>query len=118
MLLALLVVSAKLILDTRWRGRWRTLSLMAKCLILSLLLHALLGALFTAWQVRTSLAGLIARPAVAKVSLVTRSSGSGSPARPRSVGKTSMVMAIAGVTRPAGTRPGQRTIMGTRTPPS
>jgi hypothetical protein len=70
--LALLVLLLKLASDERWRARWRPLSLMIKCLLLSVMAHALLMALLAFWQVTTSLEGLLDTPGSVKVSLVSR----------------------------------------------
>jgi hypothetical protein len=47
----------------------RRLSLIMRCLLASALLHLLLLALFTVWQVHTSLSGLFRRPGGVKVAL-------------------------------------------------
>lgn len=77
LLLALLIIALLLLRDTRFRKRWIALSLLMQCLLLSVLLHALLAALFTAWHVKTRLEGLMDADGGTRVALVSRSPGSG-----------------------------------------
>jgi len=77
LLLALLIIALLLLRDTRFRKRWIALSLLMQCLLLSVLLHALLAALFTAWHVKTRLEGLMDSDGGTRVALVSRSPGSG-----------------------------------------
>ena len=49
---------------------------------------------------------------------MTRPSGGATPAAARAVANRSIVTAGSWLTVPAGTRPGQRTMQGTRKPPS
>ncbi|MFG0328818.1 MAG: hypothetical protein ACF8PN_02860 [Phycisphaerales bacterium] len=55
LLLLLLLLLRRFATNDVWRDRWRKLSLLAKCLILSLLAHALLMLLLAAWQVSPAL---------------------------------------------------------------
>lgn len=71
-LLALLLALLRRISSSpAWQQRWRTLSLLARCIIASLLLHALLAAVFAAWQVKTSLDDMLRTGSGAKVRLVS-----------------------------------------------
>lgn len=63
--------------DEDLRKRWRRLSLIAKCLILSLIMHALLGMLFTVWYVSGEVGELIrGQGGGTRVALVSRGVGS------------------------------------------
>lgn len=55
-LAALLLLLWSLLRDLFVRGRWRTLHLLTKCVLISVFLHALLAALFTIWTVGSELA--------------------------------------------------------------
>ncbi len=76
-LLALLALLRKITTDDRWKARWRKLGLLAKCLIISGLVHMLLLALLTVWQVSNNLDGLFNTPGGSKVTLVSSSVGGG-----------------------------------------
>ncbi|MCB9840156.1 MAG: PD40 domain-containing protein [Phycisphaeraceae bacterium] len=76
LLLLLLLLLRRFLRDEDLKRRWRTLSLLAKCLILSLLLHALLAALFTVWYVSGTLGGALRSAGGTRVALVSRSVGS------------------------------------------
>ncbi len=73
--LVLLALLARLANDERWRARWRALSLMTQCVMLSLLAHLLLMTLFAAWKVTTSLEGLMRAGGGQKVALTTSAGG-------------------------------------------
>ncbi len=75
LLLLLLALLRRAAVNPVWQRRWKTLSLMAKCLLISLLAHILLAALLTAWQVTTSLEGLLDRDGGNRVTLVSNSIG-------------------------------------------
>lgn len=75
LLLGLLALLRKLTTDERWKARWRRLGLMAKCLIVSGLVHMLILMLLTLWQVSTNLDGLFGAPGGSKVTLVSSSVG-------------------------------------------
>ncbi|MFI4872272.1 MAG: hypothetical protein ACIARQ_10715 [Phycisphaerales bacterium JB061] len=77
LLLALLALLRKLTTDERWKARWRRLGLMAKCLIVSGLVHMLILMLLTLWQVSTNLDGLLGSPGGSKVTLVSSAVGGG-----------------------------------------
>ncbi len=55
LLALLLLLLRRLAGDARLRTAWRRLSLLARCVLVSLLIHALLLALFTVWHVTTAL---------------------------------------------------------------
>lgn len=74
LLALLLLLLRRLLRDEDIRRRWRTLGLLAKCLILSLLLHSVIAALLTVWYVSGN-AGLIAGPEGTRVALVSRGVG-------------------------------------------
>jgi len=77
-LLLLLLLLLFLVTALRNRGlrdRWGTLGLLARCLILSLLLHALLLAMLAAWQVSSSIGDFLERSGGTKVALISRSVG-------------------------------------------
>ncbi|MEZ6233493.1 MAG: hypothetical protein R3B68_04830 [Phycisphaerales bacterium] len=76
LLLLLLLLLRRFLRDEDLKRRWRTLSLLAKCLILSLLLHALLAALFTVWYVSGTLGEALRNAGGTRVALVSRSVGS------------------------------------------
>ncbi|MCB9842364.1 MAG: PD40 domain-containing protein [Phycisphaeraceae bacterium] len=61
-LLWLLRMLGRLSRDERLARAWRRLSLLAKCIMLSLLLHALLLMLLAAWQVKTALEAYFREP--------------------------------------------------------
>lgn len=63
--------------DEDLKKRWRRLSLIAKCLVLSLMMHALLAMLFTVWYVSGSVGELLRGPGGTRVALVSRGVGSG-----------------------------------------
>ena len=77
MLLALLALLRRLATDERWKARWRKLGLMAKCLIVSGLVHMLILMLLTLWQVSTNLEGLLGSPGGSKITLVSSAVGGG-----------------------------------------
>lgn len=77
LLLGLLALLRKLTTDEKWKARWRRLGLLAKCIIVSGLLHMLLLALLTLWQVSNNLEGLFNTPGGSKVTLVSSSVGGG-----------------------------------------
>lgn len=77
LLLALLALLRWLATDERWRARWRKLGLMAKCLLVSGLVHMLILLLLTLWQVSTHLDGLLGSPGGSKVTLVSSAVGGG-----------------------------------------
>lgn len=77
LLLGLLALLRKLTTDEKWKARWRRLGLLAKCIIVSGLLHMLLLALLTVWQVSNNLEGLFNTPGGSKVTLVSSSVGGG-----------------------------------------
>jgi hypothetical protein len=76
-LLGLLALLRKFTTDDRWKARWRKLGLLAKCLIVSGLVHMLLLALLTIWQVSNNLDGLFNSTGGSKVTLVSSSVGGG-----------------------------------------
>jgi len=53
--MAILLLLARLIASARWRERFFKLSLLAQCLILSLILHAAIASLLTVWRVGSGL---------------------------------------------------------------
>jgi len=75
LLAALLALLRRLTTDERWKARWRKLGLMAKCLIVSGLVHALILLLMTLWQVRSHLDGFLGSPGGTKVHLVSNAVG-------------------------------------------
>lgn len=77
LLLGLLAVLRRLAMDDRWKARWRRLGLMAKCLLVSGLVHMLILALLTLWQVSAHLEGLLGSPGGSKVTLVSQAVGGG-----------------------------------------
>lgn len=77
LLLGLLALLRRLATDERWKAHWRRLGLMAKCLLISGLVHMLILALLTLWQVRTHLEGLLGSPGGSKVTLVSQAVGGG-----------------------------------------
>ncbi len=77
LLLALLALLRWLATDERWKARWRRLGLMAKCLLVSGLVHMLILMLLALWQVSTHLDGLIGSPGGSKVTLVSSAVGGG-----------------------------------------
>ncbi len=77
LLLALLALLRMFATDERWKARWRKLGLLAKCLIVSGLVHALILMLLTLWQVSTHLDGLLGSPGGSKVTLVSSAVGGG-----------------------------------------
>jgi len=77
LLLALLALLRKLATDERWKARWRKLGLMAKCLLVSGLVHMLILMLLTLWQVSTNIDGLLGSPGGSKVTLVSSAVGGG-----------------------------------------
>jgi len=63
--------------DVDLKKRWRRLSLIAKCLVLSLVMHGLLAMLFTVWYVSGEVGELIrGQGGGTRVSLVSRAVGS------------------------------------------
>ncbi|MEM9065635.1 MAG: hypothetical protein AAGB51_09125 [Planctomycetota bacterium] len=76
-LLTLMGIALALLRDSAFKKRWATLSLLMQCLILSVLLHAMLAALFTAWHVKTRLEGLLDSDGGTRIALVSRAAGSG-----------------------------------------
>lgn len=77
LLLGLLTLIRLITTDERWKARWRRLGLLAKCIILSGLLHMLLLALLTLWHVSNDLEGLFNSTGGSKVTLVSSSMGGG-----------------------------------------
>ncbi len=77
LLLGLLTLIRLITTDERWKARWRRLGLLAKCIILSGLLHMLLLALLTLWHVSNDLEGLFNSTGGSKVTLVSSSVGGG-----------------------------------------
>jgi len=69
--LLILAILGRLSTSVRWKRRWRTMSLMAKCVFVSLLAHALLLAVLTAVHVTTTIGNLLDEPGETKVRLVT-----------------------------------------------
>lgn len=61
--------------DERWRGRWRALSLMTKCVLLSAMVHVVLMMIFAAWQVTTGVSGMLRRGGAMRVALVSHAVG-------------------------------------------
>ena len=61
LLLALipLVVLARLLREARWRSRFARLSLLAQCLLLSMLVHAGIASAFTVWKVGSGVIDLM-----------------------------------------------------------
>ncbi len=76
--LALLAMLARMASDELWRRRLARMSLLAKCLLLSLLLHAAIAWMLALWQVGSKL-GLSTRPSGGgvRVSLRSESAGAG-----------------------------------------
>lgn len=70
-LVLLLSMLRRLSADEAWRVRWGTLSLMAKCVLFSLLAHAALLAMLSLWQVRANSGDRVADSEVG-VSLTSR----------------------------------------------
>ena len=77
LLLALLALLLLLLLLRLFNeARLRKLSLLAKCLIASLLAHAMLLFLFNFWEVSAALAGMLGRHSAIQVALVPSTGGS------------------------------------------
>ncbi len=57
------------------QSRLRSLTLLARCILGSLLIHMLIMAMLTAWKVRSTLAGIIKEGGATKVALVSPSVG-------------------------------------------
>lgn len=75
LLAALLALLRRLATDDRWKARWRKLGLMAKCLIVSGLVHTLILLLMTLWQVSSHMGDLLGSPGGTKVHLVSSAVG-------------------------------------------
>jgi len=72
LLLALLALLRRLWKSERMRLAYRRLSLLAKCVLASILLHVLLAMLFAIWTVGTQLGELFKESSGTKVALITR----------------------------------------------
>lgn len=96
-LLTILALALLLLLDTKNRSRWATLSLMARCVLVSAFVHILLAALFTAWQVKSSFEGLSSESGSRQVALTGGASRSAAQQLRRAAAVTEIESAAASV---------------------
>lgn len=62
LLIALLVLLVRLLRDERWRTRLGRLSLIAQCLLLSVLIHAAIASLLAVWEISRGVIEIASRP--------------------------------------------------------
>ncbi|HBS28024.1 MAG TPA: hypothetical protein DEB06_00915, partial [Phycisphaerales bacterium] len=99
--LLLLLLLLRALSDPRLHGRLRRLSLLAQCLLLSLLIHALLASLLAVWRVGSEIGEYLRRSGGTRVILSSAAESDAASAQLLASGASAEPLELAALTAPA-----------------